>query len=151
MSRITFDSCTMIADAIAAKNFPEFSPAIRPFAMFGLDMTKCIVHSEDGISLAAMVKENGQRATERQLWRIEPVAAERKAVAAAAERAERLAAMELAYNVNVGELPQNGFELECDTVDLATGLAKAYRLHTATDDNPAGELPTFLLDDDGEF
>lgn len=150
MSRITFDSCTLVADSIAAKNFPEFSTAIRPFAMFGLDMTKCIVHSEDGISLAAMVKENGQRATERQLWRIEKLAAERKSVADAAERAERLAAMVSSYG-NITADTVNGFELDCETMTLATGLAKAYRNHTATDDNPAGELPTFLLDDDGEF
>jgi hypothetical protein len=144
MARISFDSCIAVADQIAARNFPEFTPAIRPFAMFGLDMTKSIVHSEDGISMAAMVKENGQRESERQLWKIEKVAPERAAVAAAAERAERLAEMESAYNVMEGELPVEGFELECDPITFATGLAKASWLHNKA-------LPTFLLDSDGEL
>jgi hypothetical protein len=127
---------TEICDRIAGMD------SIKPFEWFNVDMTESMVIRENDNGrlemVPAMVKMPGQKASERMLWHIGPVAKEREGELAAIERqasVERLAAS-YANDPN--------FELEVDVYDLALGLTNAFRHHT-------GENPTFLLDENGEF
>lgn len=143
MARISFASCVAVADAIANKSDSQFSPDIRPFANFYLDMTECRLNAEgwpdDMRNGPVMQRVSGQKAAERQLWRIEPTSPERVQEIENNERAERLAALESFY-VNGGESAE--FDVP-DYITFATNLAEAcHRI--------LGEAPTFLLDDDGE-
>ena len=127
-----FDNALAVADRIANVN------DMTGFDWFNLDMTRSLVEVEPGVKLAVMAREPGQKVTERQLWAFVPVAAERVAVAVAAERQAGLEQLTAKYAADTA------FELEVDTFTFATGLAHAYRHHT-------GEVPTFLLDDDGSL
>ncbi len=106
------------------------------FRNFGLDMTQSMVLVDNNGKLAmvpAMARVSGQKESERQLYTITP----RKATVEdkAAARQQRLDDMAAAY------ANDPSFEVECDTMTLATGLAKACHTH--------GVDPSFLLDDDG--
>lgn len=109
---------------------------VRGFMDFALDMTRSMIEVEPGIKLAAKARVAGQKASERYLWSIGPVDAVKSAAAERAERQTELDRLAAAYAADPA------FEVECDTMTLAIGLAEAYRHHT-------GETPTFLLDDDG--
>lgn len=134
-----------ILDSIASRNMGH-SPSVMGFAMFNVEMTESMVHNaDDGIVFAAMVRSNGLKERESKLWAIKPATSQQSAQCEQAERSNRLAAMTAHYNVNEGELPASGFELDCDTLTLAIGLANAFKVHCPD------EIPTFLLDDSGEL
>lgn len=139
MARISIASCVAVADRIANASDPQFSPAIRPFTLFSLDMRECYVPQADGGKWKpAMARVPGQKVTECQLWKIEPTSSERVEAIESNERAERLANLESFYAK--GESAE--FDVP-DYVTFATNLAEAcHRI--------LGEAPTFLLDDDGE-
>jgi hypothetical protein len=143
MARIKIADCVAVADRIANDADPQFSPDVRPFTLFSLDMTECRLNA-DGWPLdmrngPVMQRYSGQKESDRRLWRIEPTSPERVAAIESNERAERLAKLESFY-ANGGESAE--FDVP-DYVTFATNLAEAcHRI--------LGEAPTFLLDDDGE-
>lgn len=148
MARTKIADCVAVADRIANAADPRFSPDVRPFTLFSLDMTECRLNAAgwplDMRNGPVMQRYSGQKESDRQLWRIEPTSPERVATIETNERAERVAAMESAYNVKENELPESGFEFDVpDYVTFATNLAEA--CHRLTDAPPA-----FLMDDDGE-
>lgn len=149
MSRTKIADCIAVADRIANAADPEFSPDVRPFTLFYLDMTQAYVPAKGwpadmsaGKWQPAMRRESGQKESDRRLWHIEPTSPERVAAIESNERAERLAKMEAFYNPPHGNIEENELEIP-DYVTFATGLAEAcHRI--------LGEAPAFLLDDDGE-
>lgn len=136
--------CVAILDSIASRN-SAYSPDVMGFDWFSLDMSLMMVKVDDGIWFSAMVETRMMKRSERQLWKLAPASSEQATIVAAKERAERLAAMEALYSVNVGEVPASGHELDCEPVTLAIGLAQAFRLHCPD------EVPSFLLDENGEL
>lgn len=134
----------MTVDQFLAANLPAgFYPTdVECFQNFGLDMTECYHKQWNEAGrverVPAMQKVSGQKQSERMLWHVGPATPANAAAARDAERAANVEAMAAKYAAN----PE--FELEVDPCTFAIGLAKAYRHHT-------GEMPTFLLDDDGEL
>lgn len=127
-----------ILDSIASRNFGH-SPDVMGFDMFHVEMTESMVHNaDDGIVFAAMVRSPGMKESESKLWALKPATPQQSAQCERAERSNRLAAMAANY-------ANENFELECDTLTLAIGLANAFKVHCPD------EIPTFLLDDEGEL
>lgn len=115
------------------------TPEMRGFRNFSLDMTRSMVDSpEEGITFAAKCRVAGQKVAERNLWSFVAVAPSKVAAAEAAERQRQLDVLARQYESDPS------FELDCDVMTLAIGLAEAYRHHT-------GEDPLFLLDDNGDL
>lgn len=143
MARISIASCVAVADRIANASDPAFSPDVRPFTLFSLDMSECYVPQADGGKWKpAMARVPGQKTSERQLWRVEPTSPDRVQVIDNNERAERVAALDRNYNPEHGNIEEYSFDVP-DYVTFATNLAEAcHRI--------LGEAPKFLLDDDGE-
>lgn len=137
----------MVSELVAA-----YVPAVSDldcFRNFELDMTESFYLRQgddkylcDNMGrverVRVMERKPGQKTSERMLWAIGPVAPERAAAAAARERQVELDRLAAAY------ANDPNFELEVDVTTFATGLAHAYRHHT-------GEMPMFLLDDNGEY
>jgi hypothetical protein len=130
-----------ICDAIA-HNVDGLSNDIRGFDWFHLDMTQSYFKrwNDNGRveRVAVMQRQAGQKTSERMLWTVGPVSKDKAESLVKIEREAELSRLQLAYANNPN------FELDCEPMTLAIGLAKAYRHHT-------GELPSFLLDDNGEL
>lgn len=132
-----------ILDSIASRNM-GLSPDVMGFDMFHVEMTESMVHNvDDGIVFAAMVRSNGLKEHESKLWAIKPATPQQSAQCERTERSNRLAAMAERYANN--ECTGEAYELECDTLTLAIGLANAFKVHCPD------EMPMFLLDDSGEL
>lgn len=130
----------MNVDQLIAQYVPQPTD-VELFDMFNVDMTESQVLVEVDGRLAmvnAMQRVSGQKTSERMLWSVGKVAPEKAAAIAQSERKAELDRLAAAY------ANDPAFEVECDTMALAIGLAKAYTHHT-------GEVPTFLLDDDGSL
>lgn len=128
-----------ILDSIASRNM-GFSPAVMGFDMFSVEMTEAIVDSpEEGITFAAMVRTPGMKERESKLWALKPATAQQ---AAQCEQAEKQAR----FNADASDYASNeNHEIDCEPITLAIGLAKAFALHCP------GEIPYFLLDENGEL
>ena len=127
----------MNVDQFVAQYVPDVSD-LDCFRNFNVDMTRSMVLVEVNGRLAmvpAMDRLAGQKESDRQLYTVKRVKPAK--VDKVAERQARLDAMAANYASNPA------FEVECDTMTLATGLAKACHTH--------GVSPSFLLDDDGEL
>ncbi len=155
MARIKFADCLAVADAIAEQvqptkqlfdNWPEdnYPMPIRGFDWFGIDMTESAIPQDNGEVKPAMARVSGQKASDRQLWRIEEESDDKIAKILESDRLERVVALEAAYNVKENELPESGHEFDVpDYITFATRLAEA--CHRLTD-----SPPMFLMAADGE-
>lgn len=156
MARIKFADCLAVADRIAEQvqptkqlfdNWPEdnYPMPIRGFDWFGVDMTQAYVPQADGGKWKpAMARVSGQKTSDRELWKLEETSDDKIAKILESDRLERVAALEISYNVKAEELPESGFEFDVpDYITFATRLAEA--CHRLTD-----SPPMFLIAADGE-
>ena len=137
MARININAacdaaCDLAADDLAIRLCRSLDTV--GFDMFTLDMTE----SRDGLPLhrdskPAMVKAAGQKESDRKLWRLVPVESAKRRELENAERESRIAELSARYAAD------DAFELDCEPMDLVTGLAK--RFHETGDG-----IPTWMME-----
>jgi hypothetical protein len=73
------------------------------------------------------------------LWHLKPASSQQVAECEQADKVAR-------FNADASDYAGNeNHEIDCDPITLAIGLAKAFALHCP------GEVPMFLLDENGEL